>query len=64
MRSFYQLDASFAEILEGKALRRDEFFDAVRQADPAVLALGKQGLPTDLQGVYSRTHPAAQGSRR
>lgn len=33
-----QSDSSFAEILEGKARRREELMNAIRSADPAVLA--------------------------
>ena len=38
MRSFHQTDSTFAEIMEGKARRRDELTKAVLEADPAVLA--------------------------
>ena len=44
MRNFHQSDSSFAEIMEGKARRRDELMKAVREADPAVLAESAERL--------------------
>ncbi|MGR1219624.1 hypothetical protein ACUYGA_22335 [Metapseudomonas otitidis] len=44
MHNFYQSDASFAEIMEGKALRRDELTKAIQEADPAVLAPAAERL--------------------
>jgi predicted DNA-binding protein YlxM (UPF0122 family) len=44
MRDYYQSDASFAEILEGKERRRDELMRAIREADPAVLEAAAERL--------------------
>lgn len=44
MRSFHQTDRSFAEVMEGKARRRDELMKAIREADPAVLAESTERL--------------------
>ncbi|RPR66109.1 hypothetical protein IPC1040_32585 [Pseudomonas aeruginosa] len=38
MSRFHQSDSSFDEIVEGKARRREELMNAIRSADPAVLA--------------------------
>ncbi|MFU5948437.1 hypothetical protein ACM7P6_07835 [Pseudomonas aeruginosa] len=38
MSNFHQSDSSFAEIMEGKARRREELMKAIREANPAVLA--------------------------
>ncbi|MFP6860090.1 hypothetical protein [Pseudomonas sp.] len=43
-RNYHQSDSSFAEILEGKARRRDELMKAIREADPAVLAQAAERL--------------------
>ncbi len=37
MRQVYQTEASFAEILEGKSIRRDKLVKAIQEADQAVL---------------------------
>ncbi|SUF22501.1 Uncharacterised protein [Pseudomonas fluorescens] len=44
MRNFQQSDNSFAEIMEGKAHRRDELMKAIQEADPAVLAPAAERL--------------------
>lgn len=44
MRNVYQSDSSFAEILEGKARRREELMKAIREADPAVLEAAAERL--------------------
>jgi len=44
MRSFHQTDSTFAEIMEGKARRRDELTKAILEADPAVLAESAERL--------------------
>ncbi len=38
MSNFHQSDSRFAEIMEGKARRRDKLMNAIREADSAVLA--------------------------
>lgn len=38
MSRFHQSGRSFAEIIEGKARRRKELINAIREADPVVLA--------------------------
>lgn len=38
MSRLRQSDSSFAEIVEGKARRREELMSAIREADPAGLA--------------------------
>ncbi|NWE43588.1 hypothetical protein HX875_29205 [Pseudomonas yamanorum] len=44
MRNYHQSDSSFAEIMEGKAHRRDELMKAIQEADPAVLAPAAERL--------------------
>ena len=44
MRNYYQSDASFDEILEGKERRRAELMRAIREADPAVLEVAAERL--------------------
>lgn len=44
MGNFHQTDSSFAEILEGKAKRREELMKAVREADPVILAEAAEHL--------------------
>jgi len=44
MSRYRQSDSSFAEILEGKARRREELMNAIRSADPAVLAEAAERL--------------------
>lgn len=44
MSRYYQSDSSFDEILEGKARRREELMNAIRAADPAVLAEAAERL--------------------
>lgn len=44
MRNFHLSDSSFAEIMEGKAHRRDELMKAIQEADPAVLAPAAERL--------------------
>jgi len=44
MSNFHQSDSSFAEIMEGKARRREELMKAIREADPAVLAEAAERL--------------------
>lgn len=44
MSRYYQSDSSFEEILEGKARRREELMNAIRSADPAVLAEAAERL--------------------
>lgn len=44
MSRYYQSDSSFAEIVEGKARRREELMNAIRSADPAVLAEAAERL--------------------
>lgn len=44
MSKYRQSDSSFDEILEGKARRRKELMEAIRLADPAVLAESAERL--------------------
>lgn len=44
MSRYHQSDSSFAEIIEGKARRREELMKAIREADPAVLAEAAERL--------------------
>lgn len=44
IRNFHQTDSTFAEIMEGKARRRDELTKAILEADPAVLAESAEHL--------------------
>lgn len=44
MSSVHHSDSSFAEIIEGKARRREELIKAIREADPAALAQATERL--------------------
>ena len=44
MSNFHQPDSSFANIMEGKARRRDELMKAIPEADPAILAPAAERL--------------------
>ena len=44
MSRYHQSDSSFDEIVEGKARRREELMNAIRSADPAVLAEAAERL--------------------
>jgi len=44
MSSFHKSDSNFAEIIEGKARRREELMKAIREADPAVFAEATERL--------------------
>lgn len=44
MSRYRQSDSSFAEILENKARSREELINAIRSADPAVLAEAAERL--------------------
>lgn len=44
MCDVHQSDSSFAEIMEGKARRREELMKTIREADPVVLAEAAERL--------------------